>query len=357
MAAPGDAKWSCCSKLPTAYPERATAIELAWRFANSDMRVFVAGATGALGVPVVRGLVREGHEVVGLARTRRRLKQVEALGAHVTVADALDGSALRRELMAIRPEIVVHALTAIPRRGPLRVSDLDTTNRLRVSGTKNLLAAAIHAGARRIVVESMAFIYGFGDLGDAPLTEEAPSPVQTPTGWLRAPIEALQSEETQIADARRAGLIEGVVLRFGGFYGPGAGFEEMKKLLRRRALPVARRPVSRGVPWIHISDAASAVIAATLQQAPGHCYNIADDAPIPVAELIEYLASAIGAPRPFAVPNWMLRVAVPFVASAWFETTLRVSNHKVKTELGWMPKFPTYRDGITDAIRIQACKA
>jgi nucleoside-diphosphate-sugar epimerase len=318
------------------------------------MRVFVAGATGALGFPVVRRLIEAGHEVVGLARTPRRVKQIESLGAHVVIADALDAQALRNALVAARPEIVVHALTAIPPRGPLRTSDFKATNRLRVSGTRNLLSAAIHASARRIVIESMVFIYGFGDLGDAALAEDTPAPLRTPPAWLRPPIDALQSEEAQIAEASRAGLIEGIVLRFGGFYGPGAGLEEMIRLLRRRALPLPRRPVSRGVPWIHINDAALAIIAAIPHAHSGQTYNITDDEPAPAAELVRHLAHAIDGPKPIPVPNWVLRLATPFVASAWFDTTLKVANQKAKHELGWTPQFPTYRHGIADAVRREA---
>jgi nucleoside-diphosphate-sugar epimerase len=318
------------------------------------MRVFVAGATGALGFPVARRLIEAGHEVVGLARTARRVKHVEALGARVVIADALDAQALRTALVEARPETVVHALTAIPPRGPSRAADLKATNRLRVSGTRNLLSAAIHASARRIVVESMVFIYGFGDLGDTPLAEDTPAPIRTPPTWLAPPIDALQSEEAQIAEASRAGLIEGIVLRFGGFYGPGAGLEEMNRLLRRRALPLPRRPMSRGVPWIHINDAASAMVAAIAQGQSGQCYNITDDESAPAAELVRHLARAIDAPKPIPVPNWVLRLATPFVASAWFDTTLKVSNQRAKQELRWTPQFPTYRDGIGDAVGREA---
>jgi nucleoside-diphosphate-sugar epimerase len=316
------------------------------------MRIFVAGATGAIGLPVVGQLIAEGHEVTALARTARRTRRVERLGARVVVADALNAAALHDAVRAAHPDVVVHTLTAIPSRGPLRASDLDATNRLRVSGTKNLLSAAICAGASRIIAESMVFIYGFGDLGDTALTEDMPAAQEMPARWLRPPVDALLSEEAQILNAVQSGSIEGAVLRFGGFYGPSAGIDIMMGLLRRRMFPLPKRPCSRGVPWIHIHDAASAVVAAVSRELSGQTYNIADDEPVPAAKLIEYLAEAISAPKPLSVPNWVLRIAAPFVASAWFNTTLKVSNEKAKQELGWMPQFPTYRDGIAQALQI-----
>lgn len=316
------------------------------------MRVFVAGATGALGLSVVNQLIAEGHDVTGLARTTRRTTRFRTLGARVVVADALNAAALRRAVIAAHPDVVVHALTAIPSRGPLRASDLEATNRLRVSGTKNLLSAAICAGASRIIAESMVFIYGFGDVGDTALTEDAPVAREIPAPWLRPAIDALLSEEAQILNASKAGSIKGVVLRFGGFYGPGAGIDVIMSRLQRRLFPVPKQPRSRGVPWIHIHDAASAVVAAVSSRGSGQTYNIADDEPVPARKLIEYLAQAISAPKPLLVPNWVLRIAAPFVASAWFNTTLKVSNEKAKHELGWMPQFPTYRDGIAQALQI-----
>jgi nucleoside-diphosphate-sugar epimerase len=275
-----------------------------------------------------------------------------ALGAHVVVADALNAASLRDAVIGAQPDVVVHALTAIPSRGPLRASDLDATNRLRVSGTKNLLSAAICAGARRIVAESMVFIYGFGDLGDTALTENVPLAREVMAAWLRPSIDALISEEAQIMEASQAGSIEGVVLRFGGFYGPGAGIDVIMSRLQRRLLPLPKRPRSRGVPWVHITDAASAVVAAVSSGSSGNVYNVADDEAVPAREFIFYLAETIRAPTPLSVPNWVLRVTAPFVTSAWFNTTLKVSNEKAKRELGWAPQFPTYRDGIAQSVQM-----
>lgn len=135
------------------------------------MRIFVAGATGALGVPVVRQLISDGHTVIGLAKTKQRTSHIESLGAKAVIADALDAESLRKVVVTAQPDVMVHALTSIPDRGPMRASDLDSTNALRIKGTKNLLTAAIDVGARRFIAESMVFISGFGDLGDDLLTE------------------------------------------------------------------------------------------------------------------------------------------------------------------------------------------
>jgi nucleoside-diphosphate-sugar epimerase len=317
----------------------------------ADMRVFVAGATGALGVPVVRRLVDDGHTVIGLARTRKRTAKIESLGAHAVVANALDSDELRNAMIAARPEVVVHALTAIPPRGPLRSADLNATNVLRMTGTKNLLAAAIAAGACRIVAESMVFVYGFGDHGDAALTEDTPVARYLPKARLGESVNALISEEAQILEATRTGRTEGVVLRFGGFYGPDAGTETMIQMLRRRVLPISKQARSRGVPWIHVSDAAAAVVAALSRHKPGQVYNVADDEAVSAGELIAYLADSFHAPRPWSIPVWVTRLTAPFAAAAWLDTTLRVSNAKAKRELGWVPQFPTFRDGIADMAR------
>src|SRR5262249_9768621 len=177
------------------------------------------------------------------------------------------------------PDAVIHALTAIPKPGPLRASDLKATNKLRVVGTRYLLEAAIAAGARRFVVESIAFIYGYGDLGSEPLTEDAAPARTAPQPELLPSLRALADEEAQVVEANRAGRIEGIALRFGGFYGPGAGAEIMRSMQKKRLLPVISGAGSRGGPFIHISDAASATVAALYRARPGESYNIADDQP------------------------------------------------------------------------------
>jgi len=310
------------------------------------MRVFVAGATGALGVPVVRVLVADGHEVVGLTRSPSRASIVAKLGARPVIGNALDPESINAAVLSSAPDAVIHALTAIPKRGPLRASDLKATNKLRVVGTRHLLDAAIRAGARRIVVESMAFIYGYGDLGSKPLTEDTPPPTTAPKSWLLPSLRALADEEAQIMEANRAGRIEGIALRFAGFYGPGAGAEIMTSMLRKRLLPVISGTRGRGGPWIHVSDAASATVAALYKGRPGESYNIADDQPARLNDLVEHLANAVGAPHPITIPIWLVRPFAPFLAATWLNTSLIVSNSKAKKQLEWTPCFPSYKEGI-----------
>jgi nucleoside-diphosphate-sugar epimerase len=311
------------------------------------MRVLVAGASGAVGTPVVRMLVAAGHSVDGLTRTAAKAHIINELGARPIIANALDPADLRNAVLSSSPDAVVHALTAIPARGPLFPSDMRPTNLLRVEGTRNLLDAAIAAGARRIIAESMVFIYGFGDFGASTMTEDRGHAVIAPKPWLLPSIIALVDEERQILEASRNGDIEGVVLRFGGFYGPRTGFETLAQLLKKRLVPICKGR-SAAAPWIHIHDAASAIVAALDKGASGDIYNIVDDMPAPFVDVIDNLVRALGAPRPRVVPISLVRLIAPFLAASWLDTTMRVSNLKAKRDLQWTPRFPSYHDGIAD---------
>jgi nucleoside-diphosphate-sugar epimerase len=311
------------------------------------MRVLIAGATGALGVPLVRQLRAEGHHVIGLARTTRRTQAIEALGAEVTLASALDFTALRAAVVTAKPDVVVHALTAIPPSGPTRPSHLTATNILRTAGTENLLAAATAAGARRLVLASMVFVYGFGELGARLISEEHPLAHSAPRPGLLPSARALASAEAQVQKATDSGSIEGVIVRFGSFYGPRAGTDIAARLLRWRLLTIPRAAHGSGVPWIHIDDAASGVVAAMTRGRAGQAYNIVDDEAARLRDVFEYLATVMRLPQPPSVPMWMMQLMAPFLVEGLLETTLRVSNAKAKTELDWRPRFPTYREGLT----------
>jgi len=316
------------------------------------MRVLVAGAGGALGTQVVRNLVADRHEVIGFTRSAAHAEAVQQLGASRSITgDALNQSSIRAALESTRPEAVVHALTAIPKRGPWRASDLEQTNKLRITATKHLIDAAVAVGARQMVVESMIFIYGYGDMGPDWLNEETSAAKSVPEGWLRPSIDALVNMETQVMDATRQGSIEGIVLRFGGFHGPRAGTEVTARLLRRRWLPVVKSSDDSVIPLIHNEDAAAGVVAALYHGRAGEVYNIVDDEPVSFATVVRHLASTIGAPQPRTVPEGFVRLFAPYAAAAWLGSKMRVSNAKAERELQWKPRYPDYRAGIAEVVR------
>jgi nucleoside-diphosphate-sugar epimerase len=309
-------------------------------------RVLVVGATGALGRPLVRRLVEHGVEVAGLTRHASKTQLLSDLGAGPVVADALDPAAISAAVVAARPEAVVHALTAIPKRGPLRARDLDRTNRLRREGTANLLAAARLAGARRFIAESMIFVYGFGDHGEERLSEDGADSSDDAKPWLAEAVASVRDLEAQVVSATMRGEVDGVLLRFGFFYGVGAGTDIMARLLCRRMLPVPGEGAGVG-SWIHIEDAAAAVVAALAYGRPGEAYNIVDDEPVLYREFVRTLGRELGAPNPYWIPAWLGRLVAPLLM-ADLESRIPVSNAKAKRELQWSPQFPrTVRDSAT----------
>jgi nucleoside-diphosphate-sugar epimerase len=301
------------------------------------MKVFLAGATGALGVPLVRALLSANHEVIGLTRTRPGARMLTDLGAEAVIADAMDRQALLRAVNGLRADAVVHELTAL-RRPPTRHSGMYATNALRIEGTANLIAAARTMRASRFVTQSMIYGYGYLDHGHKIITER--DPFGQPHGDKGdVHIAAMQSTEQQVFTA---GGLDGIALRYGLFY--GAGTENLVAMMRKRKLPVTRGRPDQG--WVHIEDAAAATVAALKHGRAGAAYNIVDDRPTSWTEMVIETAAAFGAPRPMALPTWLLRIVAPYVALAMAETSMRVSNVKAKNELGWTPSLATFRDGI-----------
>ena len=309
------------------------------------MRVFVAGATGALGIPVLRQLAARGHDIIGMTRSNSKRAQIAQFGARAVVADALDRQALAQAVCEAAPTHVLHLLTALPKHGPLRTADIAATNQLRIIGTANLLQAAIAAGATRLVGESFIMVYGYGDLGARPRAEDELPPVPDLDTGLRAVVDALRSLEQQLLRANDQQLIETVVLRYGMFYGAeSASTRYIVGELRKRRVPLVRG--GRGLAsLIHIEDAAAATIAALECGRPGAIYNIADDEPINFNEFVAATAAAVGAPRPFALPGWLLRLVAPVLVDL-VSARLPVSNARARRELGWQPRFPSYREGL-----------
>jgi nucleoside-diphosphate-sugar epimerase len=293
------------------------------------MKVFIAGGSGAIGVPLVRRLLAAGHSVTALTKSPESGEHIRLLGATPAIANALDPDALARVVRDAAPTHVIHELTALPKDGPKRASDLDATNRLRIEGTRNLLRAAIDAGARRLVVGSFALLAGSD--GATSRAEEAAA--------------AVRSMESQVLEASRVGRIEGVILRYGLFYGPdNPATLRLLGMVRRRRLPAIKG--DRGLlPYIHVDDAASATVRALDHGPGGRTYDIVDDRPVSFSEMVTTLARLSDAPPPFSVPPWVIRLAAPYMARL-LSVRLPLSNADARMALDWRPQFPTVESGL-----------
>jgi nucleoside-diphosphate-sugar epimerase len=310
------------------------------------MRVFVAGASGAIGRPLVPKLIAAGHEVTGMTRSEERAEAVRAAGAGAAVVDVFDADALRAAVVEAAPEVVVHQLTALPDRMDFRDKDLYTaTNRLRTEGTRNLLGAAHAAGAPRFVSQSIAFAYRNDGspvkAEDDPLLDSAPGPFE-------GGVTALREMEAMVLGADG---LDGLVLRYGFFYGPGTHYASDGGIVadvRRRRLPIVGK--GTGVfSFIHVDDAADATLAAIAGGAPG-VYNVVDDEPAAMSEWVPALAEAAGAKPPLRVPVWLAKL-VGGKQAATFASELRgASNEKAKRELGWQPAHPSWRTGFAESL-------
>lgn len=301
------------------------------------MKILLAGADGALGTPLTRLLLARGHKILGLIRNPSGATTLRGRGVEPIVADALDRDELLRAVDGHSADAVIHELTAL-KKPPLRPSGMTMTNRLRIDGTANLLAAAARLGAKRIVTQSMMAGYGFRDHGDRLLTEADPFGI--PAGDLTdASVAAMHAAEVQTFTAP-----EGIALRYGLLYGGDAPL--VRPMLAKRSVPVAD-----GGPlgWVHHLDAAAATVAALERGRPGQAYNIVDDQPATWSEVFTAMAAAFGAPPPRRVPRWLMRLIAPYVAQL-IGASIRVSNAKAKTELGWQPRFHTFREGIAAMV-------
>lgn len=310
------------------------------------MKVFVAGASGVMGRPLVRQLLAAGHEVTGMTRREQRAEEIREAGASAVVCDVFDAVVLESAVKAAAPEVVVHQLTSLPPRIDYKAKDdpLAATNRVRSEGTRNLLAAAKAAGARRLVAESVAFLYA--PEGDWVKDEEAPLFKDSPAPFGGA-VAALTDLERQVTGTEG---IEGVVLRYGWLYGPGTYFDrdgsQTEEALKRR-VPIVGKGTGT-FSFIQVEDAARATVAAVERGAPG-TYNVVDDEPAPMRDWVPAFAEAVGAKPPRRVPVWLARL-IAGSAAANTATQLRgASNAKAKRELGWQPSCPSWRQGFRDA--------
>jgi nucleoside-diphosphate-sugar epimerase len=306
----------------------------------------VAGASGAIGRSLVPRLVAAGHDVTGTTRSRDRAEAIRAAGASPAVVDALDAEALREAVARAAPEAIVHELTSLPERFNPRKADLyDATNRIRREGTRNLLEAARSAGTRRFVCQSIAFAYAPGPRPEVK-DEEAPLIVDAPPPFAEG-MRVIAEMERAVLDAE----LDGLVLRYGWFYGPGTYYGEggsMAADVRKRRFPV----VGSGAglfSFIHVDDAADATVAAVGRGAPG-LYNVVDDDPAAQRDWLPLYAEAIGAPPPRRVPVWLARLFAGKMAGA-VNRQPGASNAKAKRELGWQPRWSSWREGFREAPR------
>jgi nucleoside-diphosphate-sugar epimerase len=309
------------------------------------MRVFLAGATGAIGKQLVPRLVQAGHEVTGMTRSESKQAMLAELGAEPVVADALDPDQVADAVARARPEVIVHQLTAI---GALDMRHFDRafalTNRLRTEGTDHLLSAGQAVGVKRFVAQS--YWGGYARTGPSVKSEDDPLD-PAPAREMRQTAAAIRYVEEAVL---RAQWTEGIVLRYGAFYGPGTSLApggDQYEVVRQRKFPVVG---DGGGVWsfIHVADAADATVAA-IERGKRGTYNVVDDDPARVAEWLPALADRVGAKKPMRVPRFVGRLVAGEVGAVMMTESRGASNAKAKRELAWRPSYPSWRQGFAAA--------
>ena len=306
------------------------------------MKVFVAGATGAIGKELVPQLIAAGHDVVGMTHKQSNCALLDALGARPVVADALDPDQVAEAVAQANPEVIVHQLTAI---GSLDLRHFDRdfalTNRLRTEGTDHLLSAGRAVEVRRFVAQS--YFAGYQRTGGAVKSEDDPLD-PSPARAMRKTLNAIRYLEEAVLGAN---WTEGIVLRYGAFYGPGTSMSassEQSELVRKRKFPLVGN--GAGVwSFIHIADAAEATVAAVDRGRRG-IYNVVDDDPASVAEWLPVLAQKLGAKKPRRVPRFVGRMFAGEAGAVMMTEIRGASNAKAKRELRWQPGHPSWRQGF-----------
>lgn len=308
------------------------------------MRVFVAGATGAVGRPLVPALISAGHSVIGLTRTTTKAETIKRMGAEPVVADGLDAAAIRSAVISTRPEVVIHEMTDLSGTIDLRHFDrtFASSNRLRTTGTDNLLAAAREAGVERFIAQSFCG-WAFARTGGAIKTEDDELDPDPPAE-LRPTMEAIRYLEEQVTNSAKP---DGIVLRYGAFYGPGTGTLDrtMVDQIRHRRVPL----IGDGAGWwsfVHVDDAAAATVKAVERGKPGNIYNIVDDEPAQVRDWLPALAEMLGAKPPLHLPVWVGRLIAGEPMVSMMTQVRAGSNGKAKRALDWQLAYPSWRDGF-----------
>jgi nucleoside-diphosphate-sugar epimerase len=311
------------------------------------MRVLVAGATGNIGRPLVRQLREAGHEVAGTTRFEQRVEMIRQLGAEPLVVDARDTDALRRAVIEARPEVVINQLTSLPQKLDYKRAEqtFGPTTELRGKVGPALAGAAAEAGARRLIAQSVCFFYA--STGKPAHSEDDPLidlPPELPAAQGAIALEALERSTVETPG------LEGVVVRYGFFYGPGSAYASdgaWAEDVRRRRLPIVGK--GTGIfSFIHLDDAVSATIAA-LDRGSG-IYNVCDDDPAPMSEWLPAYADALGAKKPRRVPAWLASLVAGRRAATMSTALEGATNEKAKRELGWQPRYSSWRQGFSEAL-------
>ncbi len=305
------------------------------------MNVFVAGATGAIGKQLVPRLVAAGHEVYGMTRSESKRALLSELGAMPVVADALNPNQVAEAVARARPDVIVDQLTSLGEVNPRHMGrDFALTNRLRTEGTGHLLSAGQAVGVRRFVAQSI----GLYERAGGPVKSEDDPLDPTPVPEMREILAAVRSHERAVLDAR---WTEGIVLRYGAFYGPGTSISpgQMFELVRKRRFPVVG---DGGGVWsfIHVGDAADATVAAVEHGTRG-VYNVVDDEPAPVSVWLPVLAETLGAKKPMRVPRFVARLLAGEAGMVMMTDARGASNAKAKRDLAWRPAHASWRQGFT----------
>jgi nucleoside-diphosphate-sugar epimerase len=307
------------------------------------MHVFVAGGSGVIGTRLVRKLSDAGHQVTATSTTPEKLPTLRAMGAEAVVMDGLDARAVSEAVATASPDVIVHQMTALAGQPNMRRPDrwFAITDRLRVEGTDNLLAAATAVGASHFIAQSYAG-WPYERQGSW-IKSELDALDPTPPSRQRRSVEAIRHLESTVTGAS----MTGTVLRYGLLYGPGVS-DTTVEMVRARKFPIVGN--GKGMTsWLQIDDAASAVLAAIERPRPG-LFNIVDDEPAPVTEWLPYLAGVLDAKPPMRLPTWVARIAAGEVAVALMTQARGASNHKAKVELGWKPEWETWREGFRHAL-------
>ncbi|MFE3451992.1 NAD-dependent epimerase/dehydratase family protein [Nonomuraea sp. NPDC059194] len=304
------------------------------------MRVLLAGATGAIGLPLLSALAAAGHETIAIIRDPAKRRLVEERGALPVIADVMDRDGLLRAVDGHPADVVMHQATALRDASP-RLRPDDPTLALRDKGTEQLLRAARLVGARRFVTQSLITGYGYRDHGDRILTEDDVFGLHVGNvGDLVADSSVATERQVFTADG-----IEGIALRYGMFYGRNAFSDMFADLMRKRA-PVLPRGRTGTTCFIHVNDAAAAAVAAMEHGRAGQAYNIVDDQPTSWRDFLTTVARTHGTPRPVVTPRWLIRLAVPYLGCLMIDTTMRISHAKATRDLGWTPAYRNLREGL-----------